>query len=116
MLDPARLAGCPLAPGAHRVADLLLLPDDQLRREVVDDERELVGLLAPVRRAEHRAELGAGQQQLLDAEAVLPEPQDAVTASDANSCERVRGTIHAFVERAPIEVHIAVRDRERVGA
>ena len=49
-------------PARDRVADLLVLPDDDGGREVVDDERELVGLLAPVRRAEHRADLAAREQ------------------------------------------------------
>ena len=51
--------------------------------EVVEHERQLVGGLAPVGRAEDRAELRRGEEQLDDAERVLPEPQDAVAGPDA---------------------------------
>ena len=46
--------------------------------------------LAPVRRAEHRAELRRGEQQLEDAERVLAEPEHAVAGADALAGERVR--------------------------
>ena len=64
--------------GADGVADLLLLPDHDARVEVVDDERQLLGPLAPVGRAEQRPELGRGQEALEQPERVLAEPQHAV--------------------------------------
>ena len=50
---------------------------------VVDDERQLVGGLSPVGRAEDRTELGGGEETLEHAERVLPEPQDAIALTDA---------------------------------
>ena len=59
------------AGGAHRVAHLGLLPDHDLGAGVVEHEGQLVGALAPVDDAEHRADLGRRGQALEDAVAVL---------------------------------------------
>ncbi len=99
----------------HRRPDLLLLPHDDRRREIVDDERELVGLLAPVRRTEHRPDLAAGEQQLLDAERVLPQPQHAVARSEAGRAQRVRGAMDARRRGLPVQRQVTVRERGRVG-
>ena len=96
-------------------ADLLLLPEHDPGVEVVDDERELLGALAPVGRAEHRAQLGRGEQALGDAKGVLAEPQDPVGGTDARFGQGVGEPVHALVEfriRGPVP---ALDDRRRIG-
>ena len=83
---------------------LRFLPHDDLRREVVDHERELVGLLAPVRRAEHRADLAAREQQLLEPERVLSEPQHPIAGADARRPQRVGDPVDA---RASASRHVS---------
>ena len=56
MLNPLGPLACQFARSSDALTDLLLLPDDDPRIEVVDDESELVAGLPPVHRADHRAE------------------------------------------------------------
>ena len=66
--------------------------------EVVDHERQLLGRLAPVGGAEHRAELRRREQELEDAVRVLAEPQHAVARADPLLGEGVREPVHSGVE------------------
>ena len=83
MPEPQRLRARQLSRLPHGVADLLLLPQHDLRVDVADHELQLLRGLAPVHRAEDTAELGRGQQALEDAVAVLAQPQDAATGAEA---------------------------------
>src|SRR5581483_520711 len=103
----------------HGVADLLVLPHDDARRRVVDDERELVDGLAPVRGAEDGTELGGGEQRLEDAPRVLPEPQHTIAGADTGAVvQGVGEPVDAVVELRPRQAHVAVDDRgpQRVAA
>ena len=103
-------------PGTRRCSDLFVLVDDHDGSEVVDDERQLVGLLAPVRRTQHRAQSRAREQELLDAEAVLTEPQHPLTPYDTRGGERCRALVDAPAELLPAQRELAVGDRERTGS
>ena len=81
MASRAARTASPISCSCHTVNDGV---------EVVDHERELVGGLAPVRRAEAGAELRRGEQQLEHAVRVLAEPEHAVARADAESPQRVR--------------------------
>ncbi len=98
------------------VADLVLLPDHHGRVEVVDDEGELGGTGTPVGGAEHRAELRGRKQQLVDPEAVVPEPQDAIAGRDALTRQRACELVHPIVELAISEPNLAVAECETIGA
>ena len=78
MLQPEGLGPAGVTSGAHRVADLGVLPDDDASVDVADDELELLGRLPPVDRAKDAADLGRRQQALEHAVAVLAQPQDAI--------------------------------------
>ena len=96
--DPASVVGRSVPRLADRVADLLLLPHDDARREVLDDEAQLCRALAPVGRAQHRADPSARQQQLEHAEGVLPEPQHPLAVDDALRDEDAGHAVDARVE------------------
>ncbi len=105
--EPPRRGAGELAGGAHGVADLLVLPDDDLGVDVVEDERHLVGALSPVRRAEHRAELRRRRQRLDDPERVLSQPEDPISPADPGVGERVGEPVHTLVELGVGEPHVA---------
>jgi hypothetical protein len=98
MADPPDGRIRQFARGPHAVADLGLLPDDDRCVEVVDHEGELFGALAPVGRAEHRAEPRRREQELEHAERVLAEPEHTIARPDALAVERGHEPVDALVE------------------
>ena len=113
--DPARGVGGLRAPGPDRRSDFLLLPDDDRRCQVVDDEGELVGLLAPVHGTEHRPDLAAREQQLLHAEGVLAEPRDAIAGPDPGVTQGVGAPVHPRRGFGPRQCAGAVGEGDRGG-
>ena len=82
--EPAAGRATRIPRHAHRLADLLLLPDRHRGRQVLDDEGELVDALPPVRGAAVRAELRCREEQLEQPERVLSQPQRAITGADSD--------------------------------
>src|SRR5262249_26874974 len=78
-----------LSRRAHGVADLLLLPDDDLGAEVVEREGHLRRCPAPVAGAHPRPDLGGRRQQFISPEGVLAEPQYPVTLANPGLAKRV---------------------------
>ncbi len=115
--DPPRLVVRRGPTGPYGIPDLLLLPDDERGCEIVDHERQLVGLLTPVRRTEHRPDLATREEQLLDAEGVLPEPQDPVAGSDARVLHCAGAAVDAGRGLGPgqRDVGVARRPASRAG-
>src|SRR5262249_38468680 len=66
------------------------------------------------RRAEARAESRAGEEQLLQTERVLPEPQHALARADTVGCERAREPLDARREHRPREPPVAVGERDPI--
>jgi hypothetical protein len=94
------------------LADLLLLPDHDPRVEISDDERQFVGRLPPVRRAQHAAELGHRKQRLEHAERVLTQPEEAVARGEPRLGQGVGELVDPVVE-AGMTVERARRDELR---
>jgi len=101
--------------GAHGLADLLVLPDDHARAEVVDREGHLRWCPAPVARADHCPDLGRRAEQFIDAEGILAEPQDPVALADPAAAQRVRQPADPLVQLRPGQAIRPVNEGEPVG-
>ncbi len=85
--QPERGVRGPLARLPDGRPDFGVLPDDDGRPQVVDDERHLLGGMPPVHRAEHGAEPCARQDQFERPVAGLPEPQHPRATCDTCAVE-----------------------------
>jgi hypothetical protein len=114
VLQPESLRAAGVTGGADGVADLFVLPDDDARVDVAENELELAGALPPVDGAEDAADLGSRDESLHHTVTVLAEPQDAVARREAFGKEGVGETVDPFVH---LDVAVPIRAaHERVAA
>lgn len=88
--------------------DFFVLPDHDPGIEIVDDERQLLGALAPVDGTEQGPELRRREERLEHPEGVLSDPADPLSALDADTRQLVGELVRPSVERPVVESYVAV--------